>query len=300
MTIPTYLRLHADWETYLHTLRAREIDLIFGRCPPGSFQRGLELGAGDGFQSGLLQHYVQGLTCTDYGADWFIGPVGPGMTFRTCDAENLDAEFTAGEFDLIFSSNVLEHLPDPQRALRGMHRVLADQGVAVHVMPSPFWKLSHLALHLPHKLTRVVERVSSQGLGTAIARERAKSRGSAGDGAGEKLWDNNPKIQRPARSLLARLLFPVPHGVSSTHVEEWRAFRAATWVALFRDCGFEMVNTFGGPVSSGYGFGLDWIRRRLERLGLASENIFVAIKQGQSSPVAQMIGPQKAPRPAGR
>lgn len=283
--------LHTDWDRYLHALRAREIDLIFGRCPQGLFQRGLELGAGDGYQSGLLQRYVQHLTCTDFGADWFAGPSRPGMTFQTCDAEQVDAEFPPGAFDLIFSSNMMEHLPDPGRALRGMHRVLANHGVVVHVMPSPFWKLASLALYLPHKLSRLVERATGGDLRTMVAREWAKDRGCAPEGATEKAWDNNPKIQRRPQSFLARQLVPVPHGVSATHIEELRAFQRTRWAALFHECGFEVVSMFGGPVSSGYGFGLDRIRTRLERLGLSSENVFVAIKLGQSSPLAQQIGP---------
>jgi len=60
------LNLKADWTRHLHQLRSREIDVIFRDCPPKAFRRGLELGAGDAFQSSLLAHYVDFLVVTDF------------------------------------------------------------------------------------------------------------------------------------------------------------------------------------------------------------------------------------------
>lgn len=267
------MKIKADWSTYLHALRRREIEIVFAGCPPKVFPRGLELGAGDGYQSGLLLQYVGSLVVTDFAPEIAERPDAPGMTHRVCDAERVDETFGEGEFDLIFSSNMMEHLPEPEKALAGMHRVLADGGVAIHLMPSVFWKLSQMAgFHLNLAVSRL---------------ERYASRRAAGSGAPagpERAWDNNPKVARRRRSYLRRLFWPVPHGASRSNVAEFLRFRKAYWRERFARAGFDVAAVLRGPVSSGYGFGFDRLRAALERLGVASEYAYVTAKAGRASP----------------
>lgn len=267
------MKIKTDWPNYLHSLRRREIEMIFGACPPKIFARGLELGAGDGFQSQLLSHFVTSLVVTDYAEGILAQPDGPGLTHRVCDAEQVGEVFEAGEFDLVFSSNMLEHLPDPQQALAGMHRVLADQGIAIHVVPSPFWKLTQMAGFYPNLVITRLERYSERMRGDPL-RSTAAVEG----------WDNNPKIDGRRYSRLRRLLWPVPHGISASNWREIFAFRAGAWRGQFAAAGFEVVAMLRGPVVSGYGFGLERLRSLLERAGLASETVYVTVKTGQASP----------------
>ena len=113
------LNLKADWTRHLHQLRSREIDVIFRDCPPKAFRRGLELGAGDAFQSSLLAHYVDFLVVTDFSDQILEHEDTQQRVHRVCDAEQVDEAFAAGEFDLVFSSNMMEHAPRPQRVLAG-------------------------------------------------------------------------------------------------------------------------------------------------------------------------------------
>ncbi len=173
--------------------------MIFGGCPQDAFPCGLELGAGDGFQSTLLAPYVCRLTASDYrpfdyrpvmmtepagGAGASQGTAPGRIAFTVCDAERVDEVFGAAAFDLVFSSNMLEHLPDPGRALRGMRAVLKDDGIAIHVIPSPFWKLSHLAGFYPNAVLSRIERRARRG---GVAQAGATDQGGAE-------WDNNPKV----------------------------------------------------------------------------------------------------------
>ena len=133
-------------------------------CPPKAFRRGLELGAGDAFQSSLLAHYVDFLVVTDFSDQILEHEDTPQRVHRVCDAEQVDEAFAAGEFDLVFSSNMMEHVPRPQRVLAGVQRVLSDDGIAIHVMPSPFLKACHmLGFHVDAVLTRL-ERCSNRRL----------------------------------------------------------------------------------------------------------------------------------------
>jgi len=43
------MTVKAEWTTYLHNLRRREMNVIFKRCPPKVFSKIPEPGAGDGF-----------------------------------------------------------------------------------------------------------------------------------------------------------------------------------------------------------------------------------------------------------
>jgi 2-polyprenyl-3-methyl-5-hydroxy-6-metoxy-1,4-benzoquinol methylase len=56
------------------------------------------------------------------------------LQYKMMDLEQLRGLMAEG-FDLIFSSNVLEHLVDVPRFLRAAHRLLKADGVAVFVMP---------------------------------------------------------------------------------------------------------------------------------------------------------------------
>jgi SAM-dependent methyltransferase len=267
------LRIKTAWLPHLHRIRSREIEIIFGRCPGKLFGTGLELGAGDGFQSGLLARYVARLTCTDYVLDSRAPRGVDGITYRACDAEEIDAAFGRGRFGLVFSSNLMEHLPDPGRALRAIREVLVEDGITVHVIPGPFWKLAHVSLHLPNL---AVERLE------ALAAGPAPPAGPEG-----QRHPNNPKTHRPRRSFLSRLMIPDPHGVSATNLEEFRAFRRSRWEDELRRAGLEPVAVIKGPVASGYGFGLDRLRGFLETLGFASEHAYVATRGGSGSRFAR-------------
>lgn len=276
------LKFRPDWQTYLHALRRREIEIIFRGCPPHSFARGLELGAGDGFQSGLLARYAATLVVTDYHPGILAQPDTPTITHRVCDAELVGEIFAAAEFDLSFSSNLLEHLPQPQVALAGIHRVLRDDGIAVHVMPSPFWKLCQMIGFYPNfvlaRLERYSARRTTRGRDASGADSRVRQAGPAG------AWDNNPKVAGRRYSYLRRLLWATPHGAARSNLEEFRAFSPAHWQEQFTAAGFAVARVLPGPVSSGYGFGLDRTRTLLEHGGMASEYVYVTHKTGQASP----------------
>jgi SAM-dependent methyltransferase len=280
------MRIKAEWTAYLHRFRQREIDEIFAACPERAFADGLELGAGDGFQARLLARYVGRLVSTDFSPRLLAAPPVERVEHRVCDAEEVAAAFPPRSFDLVFSSNLLEHLPNLPRALAGTREVLRDDGLAVHVVPSPFWKLSILTLHYPNLFANILERATRA---EAPADAPAPSPASA---------PNNPKTERRT-SRLRRHLIGEPHGVSSGHLEELLAFRRARWEEAFRRAGFDLVAVRKGPVVSGYGFGLDRARALLERAGLTSEYVYVACKAGARSPQARFLagGSLDRPRP---
>ncbi|MBM4456945.1 MAG: class I SAM-dependent methyltransferase [Chloroflexi bacterium] len=280
-----FVRIKPDWDTHLHAIRREELARIFGQCEENAFDRGLELGAGDGFQSTLLTRYVCFLVVSDYQLNIVQAVDTAAVAYRVCDAEQVGETFGAGEFDLVFSSNMLEHLPRPQAALSGIHRILRDDGVAIHVMPSVFWKLCQIALFWPNQAIDRIERYSEK--------RAARAEGTQTDCA----EGNNPKVTARSYGYLRRLLWPIPHGAASSNWAELIGFRQARWRSELEAAGFSVAAVIPGPVFSGYGFGLNRVAAALERLKLASEYAYVTVKQGRQSPHLAQLARQTPARP---
>ena len=73
------------------------------------------------------------------------------IEYHFCDAEKIEDFFNKKQFNIVFSSNLLEHISNPKKVLRSIHKILKDDGITIHIMPNPFWKLSRLLLNIPYK-----------------------------------------------------------------------------------------------------------------------------------------------------
>ena len=113
----------------LHDIRRKDIEILFGNYPENNFATGIEVGAGDGYQSRLLEKHIMDFTCTEYDEPTFdkINKL-EGVNYLRLDVAEIESRFPQKYFDLIFSSNVLEHVIDIRTALRGMRKVLKDDG----------------------------------------------------------------------------------------------------------------------------------------------------------------------------
>lgn len=278
------------WEEQLRRMRYREFHRIFGGCPEDTFDRVLELGAGNGYQSRLLAGISNRVVATDYAYRENVPPPVEGVEFEFADAESVDSRYPPGSFDLVFSSNLLEHLPEPEAAIRASRRLLTRGGLMVHVVPSTFWKLSYMVLFYPFQARRLLRKV------TGKARRMLRRSNDSGERdrrqSESDRWraDNNPKIERSRRSRWREELIPSPHGASSSNTREFLAFRKSRWIGLFEECDLVVAGTIPGPVSSGLGFGFDRVRRLLERSGFAGEYAYVSHRPGERPESLRLIG----------
>ncbi len=277
------MRIKNEFLPWLHRLRKRELDIIFSKCPEKTFQKSLELGAGSGFQSTLLIQWTNYLLSTDYNSLRLKKTDNELIDQAICDAEEVGNAFKKAQFDLVFSSNLLEHLPDPNKALRGIHEVLRNDGITIHVVPNMFWKCSHLLFFLPNKFLIFIEKITEPGGLKQILQKVVKGPSQTNNYIQKNSLNNNPKIPKMQRSFLSRLFLPAPHGVSPNNLHEFKAFSKARWEREFKMASFSLVSFQKGFVSSGYAFGLNSFRRILERMGFTSEYIFIAVKEGMAS-----------------
>ena len=288
------MKCKPDWRQWLHEHKRREIRAAFGSCPEKCFAYGLELGAGDGFQSQLLSRYARRLVCTEINPAALTLRSSPTMEYRIRSVEQTITDYPEKTFDLIFTSNVLEHIVDPKAALAGISRLLTDDGLTIHIVPSPFWKLCQVGLYIPAHALVLLERITqtpgllgcAREIGSAL-RELVQGVRTGSNATlraareAETRLSNNPGIFRKRSGFLHSLIMPEPHGVSETHGAEMRAFSRRSWTRIFSDAGLECIAVRKGPAASGYGLGWETARNLARRAGPASEYIFIAHKKGR-------------------
>ncbi len=74
--------------------------------------------------------------CPGYVASYFVPGVAAGARIGAFRCVDLTAQpFAGGAFDLVVTQDVLEHVPDPARALREIHRTLRPGGRHVFTVP---------------------------------------------------------------------------------------------------------------------------------------------------------------------
>lgn len=263
-----------DWTQYLHAIRKREIDLVFSLLPQTHFTSGLEIGAGDGFQTTLLALHTDKLISSDLNFKRIKESLKvPGVVYQTIDADSIKEVFKPDTFDLIFSSNVLEHMRDPYKFLAATQPMLIDNGYAMHIVPNRYMKIFYLVLYYPHMALLVLDRILGKLKGKPFFR-----------GTDVNFENNINVIIQPRKipNRLRKFLFPSPHGNFSNHREEFVAFGKKSWERQFIESGYSIVTYAKGPAFSGYGFGIPaWLRRFLERCGISSEHIFILKKMSQ-------------------
>ena len=133
-------------EVWGRFVRLREIEMVLSVLGDRRFERALEIGAGNGLQSERLAARCGHLICSDVDQGRWDEARRRGLpdnvSFVVLDATDL-SRFPDGSFDLVYSSNVLEHVEHIERCLRETDRVLKPSGLGVHAMPSRFWKSGH-------------------------------------------------------------------------------------------------------------------------------------------------------------
>lgn len=134
---------------FLHEIREFEYLRILEQLPTGA--RILEVGGGTGYQALRLQQAGFDVVSIDLAgsiySDKLVFPVQP------YDGRNFP--FEDKSFDVVFSSNVLEHVPDlPQMHSESM-RVLRQGGFCLHIMPTGAWRLWTNVAHYVELLQRL-------------------------------------------------------------------------------------------------------------------------------------------------
>lgn len=251
-----------SWTRWLHEIRRIEFERTIAHVPLGRDTTVLELGCGDGFQLGLLRARYERVVAIDPEAF----PETTGGFVRSA-AEALP--FPDGRFDLVISSNVIEHLNDRPRGLEEVRRVLRPGGYAAHIVPIRVWKFASLALNPLGYPFRVLEKLYDRRRLRRTVMETGKP----------------PSQELPSPGILevlGRWFYPPIHGTFPSHLAEFWYYGRKQWRKTFAVPGSRSVAEVPLLFYTQFGFfrfhGAP-TRVWAARHGLASACAFISQKQ---------------------
>lgn len=121
----------------------------------GDGKKALEIGCSIGAAADILHERGFDVTATD------ISPYAvknakkllPDITFDLLDVDTPPKKSLVGKFDVIFSFEVIEHLPNPQKSLINMTSMLKKGGVLINSTPYPYdyvyFDKTHISVNYP-------------------------------------------------------------------------------------------------------------------------------------------------------
>lgn len=204
---------------HLKRLRLAELEVVRGYFTPGL--RVLEIGGGSGYQASVISGWGCEVISLDLGDR-------PAEQQRYYDVQLYDGEhipFPDGGFELVFSSNVLEHVAPLLELFKEIRRVLGQTGRAIHIVPTPEWRFWTSLAHYGYLLKRLS--------------------GSSTVACAVSLPDLKQVVARRGFAyLLRRVLSAGPHGVYPTALSEIYYYSKRRWLRLFHEAGFSVTSTF--------------------------------------------------------
>jgi SAM-dependent methyltransferase len=202
----------------LEERRLAQLELVRPWIPPQ--QRVLEVGGGSGYQASVLRSWGHDVRSIDIAV--------ASQTYHPVELyDGAKIPFPDASFDVVFSSNVLEHLEAPHALLREMRRVLTPGGRAVHVVPSATWRA---ATSLTHYVF-----LAKYALGFQRSRAFSPSDTSLRATIGK----------RGVLGTIMRVVFPGPHGAYRNAVIELHTYTRRRWVSVFNESGFSVAEAVG-------------------------------------------------------
>jgi SAM-dependent methyltransferase len=213
----------------LRLIRERELNRVKTYLRPGISV--LELGGNNGYQADLISK----MGCEVTSIDIKIPPGDKLFPVQVYDGSKIPLANLS--VDIVFSSNVLEHVKDLPALLADTRRVLKPSGLSLHILPTPAWRFwTSLASYVfAIQVMRSGKQVNTSWGGTGTI----KKGGALG-------------------AIRARGLLGPPHGEFSSAAAELTGFSRRRWCQIFRRCGFEVIRAFPmGLTYTGYGI-LPW------------------------------------------
>lgn len=208
----------------LEQARKHELESAFEYFPQvshGQPCRVLELGAGTGQQARQMSNLGYQVSALDLPSSSYKD--ARQFPIDEYDGENLP--FTDETYDVIFSSNVLEHVVSIDKLLSEIHRTLKPGGMAVHLIPSPACRLWSILAHYIWLMRRVTSRLM------ALTQNAAEA-------------SDVPRTPQSRREWLGTL-FPLRHGERGNTLTETYYFSKFYWLEKFRSNNFN-VHTVSG------------------------------------------------------
>lgn len=231
-------------QRHVQDIRHADIIELQGRFRPG--MRVLEVGGGNGYQSKVIAEWGCEVSSIDIAPPSRHEPVF--YPVQLYDGRLIP--FSDHTFDVVYTSCVLEHIPQLVPLLREMRRVLKPGGSAIHIVPSATWRFWTSVAHYPYLLKRAAGvKPSNTGSGHFAA--------------------TSAQVVPAMRKRLGRLIMSPAHGEYPDAISEIYYYSKSRWIRVFREAGFFVTGVTGnGLFHTGYRI-LPWLGVR-ERQWMAN------------------------------
>ncbi len=215
---------------HLESIRFYELEKVLSIASEVKAEREktilLEIGAGTGWQAKKLAEYgytVEAIDIED-------GVHSDNRIWPITNYNGIHIPFADNYFDIVFSSNVLEHIPNLVEFQGEMQRVLKSDGIAIHVVPSGSWRFWTNITHYLF-IFRIAMRIIYNRLLPASK------------GKGYNTMENNAITRATKLSkmeVFRKTIFPHRHGATGTSIGEVYYFSEYGWTARFRRQGWKI------------------------------------------------------------
>lgn len=242
----------------LRAIRLAELERVLPYFPAGC--RVLEIGAGAGWQALELDRKGFEVEAIEYAHTGFRA-LAEQRVWNVIEYDGAHIPFPDNSFDIVFSSNVLEHIPHVRAFQDEIRRVLKPDGIAVHLMPTASWRIWSTFAHYLFVAQRLFPRLLP-----SARRRRPSRRPSDAD-----VPSRARAARRSLHHRLAWLMIPKRHGEFGNFMTEIAYFSRWKWRHVFRDAGFRIESEgSNGVFYTGYGILADHapvsVRKSLSRL----------------------------------
>lgn len=198
-------------KTFASQIRENEVQLVINFIGSIKGKRILEIGGGNGLQASIFEKHGFDVESID------ICPHEPNSSYFTvAQYDGHHIPFDDNYFDIVFSSNVLEHIAHIDDFEKEIHRVLTPNGKAIHVLPTPAWRIW---TSLTHPL-RVINRLNGILFGSEPTR--------------------TGKAKNSVKSSWRYVIWPNRHGEKGNSFTEIYWFSSYSWSRHFRKNGWNI------------------------------------------------------------
>lgn len=247
---------------HLAALRKHELETVSKLLQRHNIKNGrlLEIGAGTGQQAQMLNSKGYEVSAIDLPQSRYA----PARVWPVIEYDGKTIPFNDDSFDIVYSSNVLEHITETNLMQREISRVLAPGGIAIHVLPSPAWRIITMIIHYPWLIATLLR----------------SARKTTSDLSNKNNITLQPHSILSKREYWRRIPYANRHGEHGNALTEAFYFRKTRWINEFENNNFQIQEIIpSGLIYSGYAlFGSQLSitsRERLARLGGSACNIFI-------------------------
>ncbi len=209
----------------LSVVRKYELDIALKYFPEATSSqpiRLLELGAGTGQQAKYLTDRGYQVLAIDLPSSSYK----EARVFPVVDYDGKNIPAPEGEFDVVFSSNVLEHVKSIDTVLAETYRILKPTGRAIHIIPSPACRIWSIPAHYVWLARRIIARLAATFSQRKTTVPRTPQSG--------KEW--------------AGTILPLRHGERGNTLTEIYYFSQTYWSGKLKAHGFKVERIIGNGI----------------------------------------------------